>query len=143
MAPALDPLRYGSAPVASAMGGMSYKLRYDPWYGAKFYAAVWAGIALLAAVFVFAVQQLPLTPMNLLTPGMCLLLAGLTLVFYPVWKRYDLGATVNYCQRQLGPGASASAVRACTETRENFEGANSGGGGGFFTGLLFGSMMNY
>jgi hypothetical protein len=138
-APALDPLRYGSSASARAGGGLSYSLRYDPWYGAKFYAGLWLLAAALAAAFVFGLQGKPLEPANFLYPGMLAALALLTLLVFPMWKRYDLGSSVNYCRRQLGPGAAPSALRACTERREDVE--TTGGGNGFLTGLLVGDLV--
>lgn len=136
---AYNPLQYESSFGSSFWGGITMKMRYSPWFGAKVYAAMWFICAVIALIYFSASGSLRNTQ-SVLVVGAFLLLAVLTLVIYPMYKRYDIGSSVNYCRRLLGPNATEKELKACMENRENLEGI-SGGNGGLLTGLLLGSAL--
>ena len=53
--------------------------------------------------------------------GVMMGLAFIYYMVYPTMFRYDLGSTVAYCRRRLGPDATDKEISACVERREDLE----------------------
>jgi hypothetical protein len=58
-----------------------------------------------------------------------------------MYRRMDVGASVNYCQRQLGRKATPARVQACVERRQDRQEIKDSSNG-FFSGLLLGTMLD-
>ena len=112
-----DPLRYEHSTGAQTFGGFSYRMRYDVSFSRNIYSGI--VFALAVAALIYSVVAGNTTYMAV--AGGLLVLAALIFVIYPMVQRYDIGSSVAYCRRQLGPGASDQDVRACTERREDKE----------------------
>lgn len=131
----LDPTQYASSGASQFGGGFSYKLRYDPSYGAKFYS----GLVILLVIVYLIFGGFTSTASYAVVGG-GIFIALLIYFIYPSWKRYDLGSSVDYCTRLLGPKASKDSIRACTETRENVEG-NSNVSNSILGGFILADIM--
>lgn len=134
---AIDKYGRNNTPLASMGGSYSYKMRYDPWFYGKMMAVYSVAFAALISVFAYFFMDKSKIPMYM---GIGLFIGVCFLIFGPMYKRYDLRSSIDYCKRQIGASASKKSLQACLERREDYEGMNSGGG--FFDGFIFGSILN-